>query len=373
MYRIDSSKSKYAEQFVELPFSLYKDNKYYVPGFKKDMYEVLAKKHPFFEYSAGDFFLALRNGQAEGRIGVFDNAHYNSYNKTKEAHFYFFDTVNNKETAVKLFDTAREWAKKRGLTKLVGPHGFSGMDGGGILIDGFQHRAAMTMMNYNYPYYRKLVEENGFNKLKDYYSALLETGKFTLPEKIKRVVEISKKRGFFRVPEFKSKKQVKKLAKEIGRVYNESFVSHDDFCPLTEKEIEILTKSLILVSKPSLLKILYYKDEIAGFLFAFPDLSRALQKAKGRLNPLTILNIMSEMRKTNYLIINGAGILPKFQKLGGNAVLYYELEKTIKSEGKKYKFSDLTQIAETTTLMLKDLKTLGSSIYKTHRIYACDL
>ncbi|RKX82126.1 MAG: hypothetical protein DRP57_10555 [Spirochaetes bacterium] len=79
------------------------------------------------------------------------------------------------------------------------------------------------------------------------------------------------------------------------------------------------------------------------------------------------------MRKTNYLIINGAGILPKFQKMGGNAVLYYKLEQTIKSEGKKYKFSDLTQIAEITTLMLKDLKTLDSSIYKTHRVYACDL
>ena len=263
--------------------------------------------------------------------------------------------------------------KKRGLKKLVGPHGFSGMDGGGILIDGFQHRAAMTMMNYNYFYYRKLVEENGFNKLKDYYSALLETEKFTLPEKIKRSLKFQRRGAFFGYLNLRVKKQVKKIAKEIGKVYNESFVSHDDFCPLTEKEIEMLTKNLTLVSKSFPLKILYYKDEIAGFLFAFPDLSRALQKAKGRLNPLTILNIASEMRKTNYLIINGAGILPKFQKMGGNAVLYYKLEQTIKSEGKKYKFSDLTQIAEITTLMLKDLKTLDSSIYKTHRVYACDL
>jgi len=373
IYKVDSSKGKLARQFVELPFTLYKGNKYYVPGFKKDMYKALAKNHPFFEHSVGDFFLAVRNGRAEGRIGVFDNTNYNKYNKTDEAHFYFFDTINDEEVAERLFETVKEWAKKRGLKKLVGPHGFSGMDGGGILVDGFEHKAAMTMMNYNFPYYGELVEKNGFKKFKDYYSALLETGKYILPEKIKRVVEISKKRGSFRVPEFKSKRQIKKIAKEIGRVYNESFVSHDDFCPLTEREIEMLTSSLMLVSKPSLLKILYYKDKIAGFLFAFPDLSAALQRAKGKLNPLTMLDIMLEARKTKYLIINGAGILPKYQKLGGNALLYYELEQTVKSEGGRYLYSDLTQIAETTTLMLKDLKTLGSSIYKTHRVYACTL
>jgi CRISPR/Cas system-associated protein Csx1 len=75
------------------------------------------------------------------------------------------------------------------------------------------------------------------------------------------------------------------------------------------------------------------------------------------------------------LIVNGAGILPKYQRLGGNALLYYELERTISSKGggKKFIHADLTQIAETTELMLSDLKNLGAEPYKVHRMYVRDI
>ncbi len=371
--RVENGRTGRAKEFIELPFKLYENNGYWVPPFKAEVAEILERRHPFFEHSEGDFFIARRNGKTIGRIAVFNNNQYNNYRSTREAHFYFFDCYEDEEAARALFDRIKEWSKKRGLNRVVGPRGFSAMNGGGILIDGFQYRAAMTMMNYNFPYYKNLVESNGFSKLKDFYSALLDNKKYHVPEKIRRVVEISKKRGTFRVPRFRKKSELKKIAQDIGRVYNEAFTSHDDFCPLTTKEIKLLTNNLLLVSKPELMKILYYRDEIAGFLFAFPDLSAALQRAKGKLNLFSMIDIMRESRKTEWLIINGAGILPKYQKLGGNALLYYELEKTVKSSGLRYLYSDLTQIAESTTLMLKDLETLGSRIYKTHRVYQCSL
>ncbi|MEW5814413.1 MAG: hypothetical protein AB1798_03320, partial [Spirochaetota bacterium] len=128
-----------------------------------------------------------------------------------------------------------------------------------------------------------------------------------------------------------------------------------------------VTRELLTVADPALFKILAYDGKICGFLFAFPDVSTAIQKSKGKLNPISILRLLSAFRKTDGLIINGAGILPQYQKLGGNALLYYELERTVNS--RNFTHADLTQIAETTTMMLSDIKTVGGEVYKTHRIY----
>ena len=158
-----------------------------------------------------------------------------------------------------------------------------------------------------------------------------------------------------------------RIARQIGEVYNRAFIVHEDFCPLMEEEIDRLAKDLMLVSKPSLIKVLYYDDQVAGFLFAFPDLSGALQRAKGRLNPISLVDLLTEAGRTDTLIVNGAGILPEYQKLGANGLLYYELIRTIEDSG--FRKAEMVQIADTTSLMLADMKTLGGRVYKTHRIY----
>ncbi len=151
---------------------------------------------------------------------------------------------------------------------------------------------------------------------------------FRLPDKVRRVAEIALKRGSFEVPEFRTKRDLVRRAQAIGRVYNESFQSHgDEFYPLSEQEIRQITSDLVTVADPSLIKLLLCKGEIAGFLFGFPDLSAALQRSRGRITPWGIIDLLLEYRRTRWLIVNGAGILPQYQRLGGNALLYYMLEK----------------------------------------------
>ena len=88
------------------------------------------------------------------------------------------------------------------------------------------------------------------------------------------------------------------------------------------------------------------QGEIAGFLFGFPDLSEAIQRSRGRLTPLSILRLLLEYRRTKWLVVNGAGILPRFQRLGGNALLYSMLEKI--ASRRSFLYVDAVQIAETT-------------------------
>jgi GNAT superfamily N-acetyltransferase len=122
-----------------------------------------------------------------------------------------------------------------------------------------------------------------------------------------------------------------------------------------------------MVADPKLIKIITHDDQVVGFCFGFPDLSAALQRARGNLLPLGIPDLLLEMRRTKWISINGAGVLPEFQGHGGNAVLYSEMENTVRESG--FQHADLTQVAETAVEMRRDLESIGGKPYKNHRVF----
>jgi hypothetical protein len=123
---------------------------------------------------------------------------------------------------------------------------------------------------------------------------------------------------------------------------------------------------------PDLIKIIVKEGEEVGFVFPFPDVSAAMQKNKGKLGPIEILRLLIEIKRTNWISFNGVGILPEYQGLGGNAVMYAELEKSM-HQNTQFVHSELTQVAETAEQMRKDLQNLGVKFYKNHRVYQRDL
>ena len=367
--RVEGSRSREAGEFIRLPKKIYRDSDKYVPWFDRGMRKLFKKDHSFFEHSEGDFFLVRRGTEVLGRIGLFENRNFNSYTGNRDARFYFFDCHEDKEAASTLFDFALEWAAERGLSRLIGPQGFSSMAGGGVLIEGFEHPPAMTMMPYNYPYYRELLDGWGFVKYKDFISGYIDAKAYTRPEKVGRIAEIVMKREGFTIPEIKGRKALESLAEEIGDLYNQSWEDHEEFAPLTKAELKDLVDDLLLVADPKLIKVIRKGKELAGFVLTFPDLTEALVRAWGRLTPFTLIDILLEKRRTKKLIINGLGIHPKYRKKGGTALLYYALEKSARALGREFEGADVTQVAETTDLMLSDVGTLGAEIYKRHRVY----
>jgi GNAT superfamily N-acetyltransferase len=163
--KIDTNDKVLVKRFVRIPYRLYKNHPQWVPPIMMDAETQLdRKKHPFYEHSNADFFIATRDGRDVGRIAALENTRFNEYHKTKQAQFYLFECEDDQEAASALFERAIDWAKAKGLNRIVGPKGFGALDGYGILVEGYDHRQIMTMMNYNYPYYVKLVESIGFTK-----------------------------------------------------------------------------------------------------------------------------------------------------------------------------------------------------------------
>ena len=368
---VESSRGPPGRQFVGFPHQLYRGSSLWVPQFRRDIRAILDRKHPSFERCEALFLVARREARPVGTIGAIVNAAYNDYHHSRIGHFHFFDCIDDREVSHALFAAAFDWLRSRGMQQVIGPYGF-GFMGMGALVEGFEHRAVMTMMAYNGPWYGPALEAEGFVKHRDQFSLFLDAASFTLPERVRRIAEIALKRGSFEVPALRTKRQLVLRAAAIGRIYNESFSSHgDEFYPLSGKEIRQITNDLTTVADPSLIKLLVSKGEIAGFLFGFPDLSAALQRARGRITPWGIIDLLLEYRRTRWLVVNGAGILPRYQRLGGNALLYYMLEKI--ASARRFLYVDAVQIAESTELMLADVKTLGAKVYKVHRIYKRDL
>jgi len=366
--KIDIRNRAQVNEFIQLPFRLYKDHKQWVPPFIGDVKAQLnPDKHPFYEHSEADFFVARRDGRVVSRIAAIENKPFNKYHDVKKAQFYLFETENDLEAAAAVFDRACEWAKARGLTDIVGPKGFSGFDGYGMQIEGYEHHCMMTMMNYNYPYYIDIMNKLGFEKEVDFVSCYIHRDNFRLPEKVTRVVDVIRKRGKFQVKNFASKRELLSWAPKIGVAYNNTFVNNWEYYPLTQKEIDFAVNGVLSVALPHLIKIITYEDKVIGFLFGFPDITPAMQRGKGRLTPWSIADMMISLKRTNWVSLNGVGVLPEYHGRGGNVLLYDEIRRTITDAG--FEHAELTQMAETATQIRKDIITVGAVPYKNHRVF----
>ena len=367
--KVDTNNKTQVKRFVQFYYDLYKACPQWVPPLFVDSYLPLNRnKHPFFEYSEADFFIAVQNGKMVGRICAAYNHPFNDYHKTKKAHFYAFDSLNDLATAKALFDAAFEWARAKGADTMIGPKGLSPFDGYGIQIEGFRHRQMMTMMNYNYDYYPKLMEGLGFEKEVDFVSCYLPADSFKIPERVERIAKRALERGNLRVKKFKNKRELVQWAPRIGAAYNKAFIHNWEYYPFSGGDIQYAVDNIFLVADPRLIKVILHEEEIVGFLFAFPDVSAALQRAKGRLFPFGLFDLLLEMKRTKTISGNGMGILPEYQGMGGNALLYYEMGRTVFGFN-QFEHVEMTQVAETTEQMRADLKNLNGVEYKNHRVY----
>jgi GNAT superfamily N-acetyltransferase len=370
--KVDTRNKADVNSFVDLPYRLYRGHPQWVPPPRMDVRSYLRKdKHPFYEHSEADFYVAEKDGEIVGRIAVLVNKRYNQQHDKQIGQFYFFECQKDIQIAEALFEQIFAWARKRGLNQMMGPKGMGPLDGYGMLVEGFEHRQLMTMMNYNFEYYPQFMEKLGFRKEVDFVSHHIHVADFQISERIHRIAERVQKRGKLRVLQMKNKRQLRSWADSIGKAYNNAFVDNWEYVPLTEKEIKFVVDTVILLANPRFIKLIVHEQDVVGFLFAFPDVSDAMQRAKGNLLPFGIFDMLLDMRRTNWVAVNGMGILPEHQGRGGNALLYSEMEKTLRGSG--FEHADLTQVAESAVQMRSDLENLGGKAYKNHRVFIRDI
>ncbi len=365
IHKVETSVRREVDRFITLPWAIYQGTPQWVPPFVDDTRLMLdRKRYPFYQHSDADFFLAERAGKLVGRIAVLANRHYNQHWGSHTAFFYLFDAFDDVEAAGALFGQIEGWARDRGLNKIVGAKGFLQGDGIGVLVEGFEHHPAVGIP-YNHAYYGRLIETAGYVGQRDFLSAYLP-GNTVLPERLHDIAEKMMARRGFSIRTFSSKRELQAWIPRIVQTYNETFLANWEFNPVTEAEAKVIGDRLLQIANPKLIKLVMKGDAIAGFLFGFPDISEGIRRANGRIWPFGWIHLLRDMKRTQWINLNGAGILAPYRGLGVNAILYVEMEKTMHSGG--FLHADLVQMEEH-VLTVEDTKTMGGRIYKKHRIY----
>jgi hypothetical protein len=373
--QIDTNNHRQVRQFLDLPSRLYANIPQWVPPLMMDASRMLdRKRHPFFRHSDASFWLVLDDrGEAVGRLAVLDNHNYNQFNSERTAFFYLFECEQDMEASQALFTAAFSWARSRGLDHIIGPKGFTALDGIGLLVKGFEHRPAFGLP-YNPPYYPALVEAAGFISSGELVSGYIDR-QFQFPTNLLQVSELLQKRRGLYVARYRTRKDLRALLPMLKEVYNGSLTGTTGNVPLTDEEVKTLADQLLWFADPRLIKIVMKRNEAGdhpvGFLFAYPDISAGLQRTRGRLFPFGWLRLLLELRRTEWININGAGMMEGYRGLGGTALLFSEMFKSIVDN--RYNYADIVQIGTENDKMLRELRNLGIDFYKTHRLYQRDL
>jgi hypothetical protein len=368
--RLDLRNKKQVDDFLRLPFSIYRDIPQWVPPLQMDeRVRLNPKRFPFYQHSRASFFLAYEKTKPIGRLAILDNRRYNDFNKTKTAFFYLFECENDLEAATALFEAGFDWARSRGLEEIAGPKGFTPLDGFGLLVKGFEHRPAFGLP-YNPAYYADLVEAQGFVKVGESVSGYLGAG-VQFPPRIHELAErIAKRRGLH-IARCNTRADLRALVPHLKELYNNSLTGTEGTAPLTDEEIDSMANQLIWLADPKLVKLVMKNDKAVGFLLAYPDISAALQKIRGQLFPFGWLTLLLELRHTDWININGAGLLPEYRGSGGTAILYSEMFKSV-SENPRYRHAEVVQIGVENGNMQREMENFGIDFYKIHRTYSKD-
>jgi hypothetical protein len=356
------------KKFSKLPFKLYKDNKFWVPSFPGEIEKVMdPARHPFYSHSVADFIVAESGNEVVGRIAVLHNKNYCHLHQKELAFFYYFESVNDPAVAANLFDAASSWAKKRHLTQIMGPRGFLRSNGMGLLIEGYDHAPAMGIL-YNQSYYPQFLEMNGFTKYFDHFSGYVDAHPDPIIHKAGNKVLA---RGKFKVLDFHSIKEILPWVTKLEEVHQKAFENNPDFYPSTKEEFAMIVENITALADPRYIKLILHENDVAGFIIGYPDIGKGLRACKGKILPIGWLVLPFAQRFSRVIDLNGVGLLPEYQGLGGNALLYSELDKVLLDN--RFSKGELVQVDERNFRSKSDMITLGVHWTKTHRTYIRDL
>ena len=365
--KMDTSNKRDVKRFIQVQADLYRDSPYWVPMFYDEAATQLNKqKHPYYEYSDAEFFVAAKDGRDVGRIALLDNRRYNEHRNEHTAFWYLFDSIDDLEVSRALFTHAEEWARARGMNKLFGPKGFVPLDSFGILVEGFDYLPALGGL-YNYDYYDRLVRDMGHQKFTDVGSYKLAGDELDVSERVYAVADRVRERRGITIKKFRNKKELVAMIPAIIDSYNESFTENWEFVPLTPNETQLIVDRLIDIIRPELIVLAMKGEEIIGFILGFANINAAIKEINAKLWPFGFLKILRAINSTKWVDLNGVGVLPKYRASGVNAVMYVEMARLVQGGG--FDWAELVQVEDGNEKMQLELKQLGATRYKTHRLY----
>ncbi len=331
---------KELKTFIRFNYELYKENPYSVPDLYDDMVSTFTReKNPSFEFCEADYFLAYdSNGKVVGRVAAIINQRSNEAWDTKNVRFGWIDFIDDFSVSKALLDTVAAWGKERGMTTMQGPMGFVDLDAEGLLIEGFDQLSTMATI-YNYPYYQAHLEQYGLEKDNDWVEFKINIPD-AIPEKMKRIADLISRKYGLHIKKLKDMKEVKEgnYGQKIFNLINNEYSHLYGYSRMSQKQIDQYVNMYLPILDLRMVTLIEDADDnLIGVGVSMPSLSKALQKAKGKMLPFGWWHLLKALRfnrpKTLDLML--VAVKQEYQNKGVNSLLFTDLIPTYQALGFK--------------------------------------
>ena len=370
MQVIEVKDKKTINEFLNLPFKIYEDDKNWIPHLKQDIEKVFdpLKNKAHSNGKIIRWILTDENNLTIGRIAAFiDYKTANTFEQPTGG-IGFFECINNKEAAFKLFDTAKEWLTNNNMEAMDGPINFGEKNMfWGLLVKNFTDPNSYGM-NYNPEYYIQFFETYGF---KTYYNQYMFKRDMLIPaqqnfvDKSERIMSrkqysISNVRGL----------SIEQIAENFKTVYNNAWGGHNNFKLMKSSTALKIMKQLKPVYDPDIMVFVYYNQTPIAFYINIPELNEIFKYVNGNLNWLGKLKFVYHKwkRTPNTMVGIVFGVDRKFQGKGVEGAMIKWAQDNIVSLG-RYNQTVLAWIGDFNPKMLKVCENLGAEVYRSYITY----
>ena len=329
----EAKTKKELTDYIKFPFSLYKDNKFWVPPIIADELETFDKsKNPAFENAEAFFYLAYSNNEIVGRIAAIVNWNEVNNQQKKKVRFGWFDVIDDIEVTKVLLEKVIELGKKNNLEHIEGPMGFSNLDKVGVLTEGFDQIGTMITW-YNHPYYAEHFEKLGFQTEKEYVENKFPFENVKV-EQFDKAQELIKKRYQLKALSFTKTKDILPYVDKMFDLFNFSYAKLASFVAINDVQKTYFKKKYISFINPEYIKFVEDKDgNLVAFAIVMPSFSIALQKAKGKLFPFGLFHLLNARKNSKDVTFYLIGVHPEYQNKGVHAIIFKEYHTTFTEKG----------------------------------------
>jgi GNAT superfamily N-acetyltransferase len=355
-------------RFLRLSHAIYRDDPLWVAPLTMDFSKIFSQANPLFEHAEMQLWMAERDGRDVGRIAGVVDRHYNEFHREQSAFFGFFECVNDPKVSHQLFTAATEWARNKGMTRVLGPLNPTTNEESGLLVEGFDS-SPVFMMTYNPPYYADLLAAEGFVKAKDLFAYAFDLVNAPL-DRFERIAAKLNHRSPDVTIVPVTRRNLEQSLSEVKEIYNEAWQANWGFVPMTNAEINFLAARLKPLLTEGLAYVARNAHEPAGFLLAMPDFNQALKPLKGRLFTPRLLGFLPYLlgwKIPDACRVVTLGVKAKYQGRGIETAMLAEGLRTGFRLG--FRNIEASWILEDNTAVQRLIQLFGGKPYKTYRIY----
>jgi hypothetical protein len=359
--------------FIDLPYRLHAGTPW-VPQLRLERRMFLSRRPRLGPYARRvdfELFVAEREGRVVGRMSAQVDHAYNRHHDERRGWFGFFDSEDDVEATRALLEACEGWLRARGQTQMTGPADFTMNDESGIVIEGHD-RPPMIRQPWHPPYYQRLMEKAGMDKVVDLFMWELDISdrEQMLPILPELAAEAREKHGV-RIRRM-TRRHLRRDLDIFGEIYNRAWRRNFGFVPYDAADLDQYALEMQLAFDRDWMMVAEIAGEPVAIAMTFPDLNQVQRRMKGRLLPLGWWHFLRRNHTIDKVRVGFLGVKPKYQHTGAAAALYVEHFDTSAAHP-RINGGEMGWILETNRAMNRGMEAMHGRIVKKYRVYGRDL